>query len=380
MQSKQHNTQAQAQQSPVANHSLWALLLDSELIPMGVDTGSANADTDGRLIIYRGMLLLMAFLAVIIALDGMLFAQLNGWLMAMAVAVALLQIATLLRLVLAGAVLLPPVLTLLAGVTLVVASVADGATHYTLWMFPLMVAISALLPTRAALLAGCGALIAIVLARGESVATFDLAEDAALVATWLLTLSVIRLLTRQNHDLTDLALTDALTGAFNRHYLLPQANRCIADHARYQRLASLLMIDIDHFKGVNDRYGHGMGDRVLRSIVRHIEDRVRGVDMVFRYGGEEFIVLLAEAGSASAAKVAEELRVGIAALDLLPDGSVTVSIGVCDVSSAASTEDWLAQVDDAMYLAKAEGRNRVVAVDGVPREHTQFSSRIPVWR
>ncbi|MEE4203602.1 MAG: GGDEF domain-containing protein [Halieaceae bacterium] len=362
-----------------SRRAFWMALLNSDLIPLVGDSGQ-EASLRNRDTIYRGMLLLMVFSASVIALEGLFLGQLSGWLVFLAVATVLTQLATLIRLVLAGAVLLPPVLTLSAAVLLLVGAVAQGATHHSLWLFPLMVAISALLPTRVALLFGLLTLAAIVLVRGEFLLTFDLAEDTALVATWLLSLSVMRLMTHQAHELTDLALTDALTGAFNRHYLLPQTDRCIADFHRYSRMSTLLMIDIDHFKRINDQFGHGMGDRVLRAVVTHIEDRLRGVDMVFRYGGEEFMVLLAEAGSASAAKVAEELRLGIESLQLIPQRAVTVSIGVCDVSSVASTEDWLAQVDDAMYRAKAEGRNRVVSVQGTPREHTQLSSRIPVWR
>jgi diguanylate cyclase (GGDEF)-like protein len=362
-----------------SRRAFWTELLNSDLIPL-VDDSGQEATLRNRDTIYRGMLLLMVFSASVIALEGLFLGQLSGWLVLLAVATVLTQLATLIRLVLAGAVLLPPVLTLSAAVLLLVGAVAQGATHHSLWLFPLMVAISALLPTRIALLFGLLTLAAIVLVRGEFLLTFDLAEDTALVATWLLSLSVMRLMTHQAHELTDLALTDALTGAFNRHYLLPQTDRCIADFHRYSRMSTLMMIDIDHFKRINDQFGHGMGDRVLRAVVTHIEDRLRGVDMVFRYGGEEFMVLLAEAGSASAAKVAEELRVGIESLQLIPQRAVTVSIGVCDVSSVASTEDWLAQVDDAMYRAKAEGRNRVVSVQGTPREHTQLSSRIPVWR
>jgi diguanylate cyclase (GGDEF)-like protein len=131
---------------------------------------------------------------------------------------------------------------------------------------------------------------------------------------------------------------------------------------------------------VNDKYGHAHGDKVLRSIVGLIDQRIRGVDMLFRLGGEEFVVLLSEVGAQTAAKIAEELRVGISRMDVSPAPEVTVSIGVCDVTQVNSADNWLKQVDEAMYSAKQQGRNRVVAVDTSKVPDPLIASNLPIWR
>lgn len=357
---------------------IWVQLFDSDLIPLRREGEGGGAQQ--RTVIYRAMLFLMVFSATVVTIEALFFGQLSSLLLMAATTVLLVQLATLLRLLLAGAVLLPPLITLIMSLLLVTGAISQGADHHTLLLFPLMIAIAALLPTRVALALGLLTMAAVVLARGDTVATFDLAEDTALLATWLLSLSVMRMMSREAHAGTDMALTDSLTGAFNRRYLVPQTDRCIEDYRRYARLSTLLMIDLDHFQQVNDQFGHAMGDQVLAAMVRLIEDRLRGVDMVFRVGGEKFVVLLAETGAISAKKVAEELRELIAELDVLPHRSITVSIGVCDVSSVSSTEDWLEQVDKALYQAKSEGRDRVVAVANKVVAPTQISSTIPIWR
>ena len=187
-------------------------------------------------------------------------------------------------------------------------------------------------------------------------------------------------MTHQADQLADLALSDPLTGAYNRRYMQPQAIRSLADYQRYARLSSLLMIDIDHFKSINDSFGHAEGDRVLKAIVSLIDNRIRGVDMLFRLGGEEFVILLSEAGALTAAKIAEELRISIANMETTVGRPVTVSIGVCDVTLAESAEDWLTKVDEAMYAAKQQGRNRVYTLESTSIPNANISSTLPIWR
>ena len=111
-----------------------------------------------------------------------------------------------------------------------------------------------------------------------------------------------------------------------------------------------------------------------------IDQRIRGVDMLFRLGGEEFLVLLSEVGAQTATKIAEELRMNIAQMALLADRKVTVSMGVCDVTSAASPEEWLTKVDEAMYQSKEQGRNRVSTIQPTVAIDAQISSTLPIWR
>jgi len=119
---------------------------------------------------------------------------------------------------------------------------------------------------------------------------------------------------------------------------------------------------------------------VLKALTKLIDDRIRGVDMLFRLGGEEFVVLLSEVGSQTAQKIGDELRKAIAKLNLIPGKTITVSVGVCDVTQVDSAEDWLQQVDEAMYSAKKQGRDRVCAVENHRNPSTLITETLPIWR
>jgi diguanylate cyclase (GGDEF)-like protein len=156
------------------------------------------------------------------------------------------------------------------------------------------------------------------------------------------------------------AIIDPLTGAFNRRHM----ERCVDDVIERQHRssapASVLLIDIDHFKRINDQLGHAKGDSVLTAMVSLIRKRARKLDLLFRVGGEEFMLLLPDTREADAAAVAEELRASIAESALLEGGAVTASIGVSELHPGESLDSWMKHADDAMYAAKKAGRNRVV--------------------
>jgi diguanylate cyclase len=159
--------------------------------------------------------------------------------------------------------------------------------------------------------------------------------------------------------LLELAITDPLTGAFNRRQMESRLAESIAIARRGGRPASALLIDIDHFKRVNDELGHEAGDDVLKGLVRLVKDRSRQIDLMFRMGGEEFVLLLPATGEAEAARLAEELRATIAAAPLLGSHAVTVSIGVAELRVDDDRDSWIKRADDALYAAKNGGRNRV---------------------
>jgi two-component system cell cycle response regulator len=163
-----------------------------------------------------------------------------------------------------------------------------------------------------------------------------------------------------------LARTDPLTQTHNRRALMERLTSELERARRYGLTLSLLMVDLDHFKLVNDTYGHPVGDEALRITARVLQREARTVDLVSRYGGEEFVVMLPETGEEGAVAVAERIRIRIAEQAILPGESydkarVTVSIGVAAVPSERVTtpEDLLSLADEALYRAKAEGRNRV---------------------
>ncbi len=159
------------------------------------------------------------------------------------------------------------------------------------------------------------------------------------------------------------ASTDALTGLPNRRYF-DEFCALLARRRRAEDAVGVLMIDIDRFKALNDRYGHGAGDEVLRAVGGSIVRAVRDDDVPARYGGEEFVVLLRNPGPAVALEVGERVRAAVAALDLtglrLP--SVTVSVGVAVAEhDDEPIGDLVERADRALYRAKRNGRNRVVA-------------------
>ena len=160
------------------------------------------------------------------------------------------------------------------------------------------------------------------------------------------------------------AMTDSLTGLANRRALDAAVVRAIARARRDAALCTVLFIDIDHFKDINDSLGHAVGDGVLQAVGRGLRDRLRRGDLLARYGGEEFVALLPDTDLEAAVRVAEVLRSRIASLDFDPlTGGlpVRVSIGVAQLSDKLmSAGSLVAAADAAMYEAKRQGRNRVV--------------------
>ena len=165
------------------------------------------------------------------------------------------------------------------------------------------------------------------------------------------------------------AVTDSLTGLYNRRYLEAHFDRVCAPLIGGSKPISVLMLDIDHFKQVNDTHGHSIGDEVLREIATRIQDNLRGSDTASRYGGEEFVVVMPEAPPSVAAAVAERLCQSMAG-DPFPVSApaeglpVTVSIGVAtSIAGALGLDGLLKRADEALYRAKNEGRNRVVIAE-----------------
>lgn len=158
------------------------------------------------------------------------------------------------------------------------------------------------------------------------------------------------------------ARTDALTGVLNRRAIMEELAREIARATRDQTPLAVAMLDIDHFKHVNDSYGHAVGDQVLQLVVERVKSRIRSYDLLGRFGGEEFLLVLPGIGESEAYSVCERVRETIKCCPLkLPEGdlSVTVSLGVAEYRSQ-SLDTLLAEVDNALYEAKRRGRDLVV--------------------
>ena len=183
-------------------------------------------------------------------------------------------------------------------------------------------------------------------------------------------LLVLRDISERKHaeeELRRLATTDSLTALFNRGHFLELSKREMGRALRYRRPLSLLMIDIDHFKRVNDNFGHDTGDRVLQNFAVIGRDQIRDVDIFGRFGGEEFAILLPDTGFSSAGEVAERLRHAVEETSVTVNDDVvkiTISIGVSTVSASIQNLDILmSSADKALYKAKWEGRNKVRYAD-----------------
>jgi diguanylate cyclase (GGDEF)-like protein len=198
--------------------------------------------------------------------------------------------------------------------------------------------------------------------------------DTLIMDIWLLSLFAVGMLAsiefllmpgqRKQNQLIQLLRFDAMTGALNR-----QAFQTDLDARRNQsdnRAGSLLMLDLDHFKHVNDQYGHRAGDLVLQMFASTVAALLRRQDLLSRYGGEEFTVFLPETSVKDALPVAERIRRAVENMETLFDGNrlkITVSIGIAPVNLSEGYEEALGAADQAMYFAKSRGRNRVETSD-----------------
>ena len=176
------------------------------------------------------------------------------------------------------------------------------------------------------------------------------------------------------------ARTDALTGALNRRAFYLEADREISRSLRTGKNLSLLVLDIDDFKSMNDTYGHAAGDRVLQQLVERIKSILRAQDLLARTGGEEFAILLPDTDRDRAKGVAERICASLQALDLTFDGTrcvISVSIGVAEMSPSLTVfEKVLQHADEAMYAAKRAGKNRIVAFENITRPNNAELSSI----
>jgi diguanylate cyclase (GGDEF)-like protein len=162
----------------------------------------------------------------------------------------------------------------------------------------------------------------------------------------------------------ELATTDALTGLTNRRHFLALADKEWSRFQRYQRPLSMLMVDVDHFKSINDRFGHGTGDQALKLVAGSCSTNQRETDIIARIGGDEFALLLPETDAAQARTVAARIQSNLALQPIIADGEpvlLTVSIGLAAATlSMSGTDALMKAADQAPYESKAQGRNRVV--------------------
>jgi diguanylate cyclase len=216
---------------------------------------------------------------------------------------------------------------------------------------------------------------------------FDILLCLPFMASYPMALSTVayalgRKVVRQNRALDHLSRVDGLTELFNRRHWEETATTEFARGERTGRYSALLMLDIDHFKQINDVYGHPIGDKVLKGVAAILHSSVRDTDTAARYGGDEFGIVLAEASLDDAKEVAERIRMAAGTLRIAeaPGLRCAVSIGIAaGDSTLSSVSEWVRRADQALYRAKQEGRNRIAHDDMVatPAELKDESILVP---
>ncbi|MDJ0699243.1 MAG: GGDEF domain-containing protein [Woeseiaceae bacterium] len=246
----------------------------------------------------------------------------------------------------------------------VLTSVYVDGPQQILWAFPAIVAVFYLLRPNEAVafaLVLMFALIPALLPSEDSFRTTSSLITLVVTSAFAYAFSLITL--RQRIKLLQMATKDPLTGAGNRRALENKLRNAVNVFQRTNVSVSMLLIDLDHFKKVNDRHGHAAGDEILRSITEIINLRIRVTDSLYRIGGEEFVVILDGQDLHRAAHLAEQLRTLVEANELVPDHSVTISVGVAELKHGESGFDWLHRADEALYRAKRSGRNAMNIAD-----------------
>jgi diguanylate cyclase (GGDEF)-like protein len=227
-----------------------------------------------------------------------------------------------------------------------------------LWLYPLAVANYVMLTARQALALN---LLAIALVLPSTFADTSLAMR--FLPSMLLCSIFLHIFSRQLHKKTQmvhrLITQDKLTSAGNRRALDDLMERIQSRPLGQSSQIAMLMLDLDHFKAINDAHGHPEGDKVLQAFSHLISARLRRGDHLFRFGGEEFVVVLEGAGLEGAIRVAEDFRQLVADARLGPNQDLTVSIGVAALGAGEFIDAWITRADSALYEAKRLGRNRV---------------------
>lgn len=236
--------------------------------------------------------------------------------------------------------------------------------HQVYWIYPALMAVFYLIRPREAIAFAfitVAALIPSLLGDVDSQSTATILITIVVMSSFAFAFSLIT--NRQRERLMQLATKDPLTGAGNRRRLDIKLNEVVNGHQRTGATTSMLMLDLDHFKKVNDVHGHAVGDQILKRVTEIVNLRIRVTDSLYRIGGEEFVVVLEGQDISRAAHLAEQLRTLVQANELVADQAVTISLGVAELNGDESAKDWLHRADEALYRAKRAGRNTTNLAD-----------------
>ncbi len=251
--------------------------------------------------------------------------------------------------------LFPPVLALL------LLSIQEQGVVGVIWSYPAVVCFYFILRERWAWVVNAILALAVVpMAVSELEPAIAMQAIVALYVVSVFSIMAVRVIGAQQSRLETMATTDPLTGLLNRTLIVPSLEQAFARNQQTDEPATLLTLDIDHFKNINDTFGHQVGDGVLVGVAQVLVRRLRSTDQIFRMGGEEFAIVLPDTHAEPAHHVAQLLRSTIAGENLIDSYQVTISVGVAKLCPKDTPETWLARADRCLYDAKERGRNRVV--------------------
>ena len=230
------------------------------------------------------------------------------------------------------------------------------------WFYPTLIATYYLTPYKIALIISLVATSILMLIVYPLI---DVVEFTVVIFTTSLmnmfSYLIFRSVFKVQRQLQQFATTDTLTSCGNRRALDTQLSELINRYNRAPFPLCLIIFDLDHFKNVNDKYGHVVGDQVLKEISALVINNTRSFEKTYRYGGEEFIILPLEVKTKEAILIANKLRNLVADYNFPSDIKLTVSLGVAEYKEGELAEDWIARADTALYEAKESGRNKVIA-------------------
>ena len=232
------------------------------------------------------------------------------------------------------------------------------------WAFPALMAVFYLLKPSEAIALTLAMTVGLLPKLMESLSLFrasTVAITILLTSAFAYAFSVIN--GRQRFLLAEMATKDPLTGAGNRRALESKLSELVAAFDRGGSPASLILIDVDHFKTVNDVHGHAVGDQILQSVTQIMNLRIRMSDSLYRIGGEEFVVVVDGQSLERAEHLGEQLRTLVEVNELVPGSNVTISLGVAELEPGETFSRWLCRADDALYRAKRAGRNTLRSAD-----------------
>jgi len=246
---------------------------------------------------------------------------------------------------------------MLAGMLLTI--VLKG-THQIVWSYPATVSIYYLNKYKVAATANFIAIVILALITYSKIDMIAFTSTmVTLLATNIFALIFANRTNEQRKQLLQQATKDSLTKVGNRRAFDYEISKLVQTQTRHPSPISIISIDLDHFKDINDTYGHVKGDEVLIDFTQILKMRLRGTDNLYRVGGEEFIIIPVHADLETTYTLAEQLRILIEVSQLTPNQSVTISIGVAEYKAGETANEWVNPADKALYQAKNSGRNRV---------------------